>query len=100
MSKRTLVTVLVGINLLLLGGLILSAYRLPAAHAAEAAELVEGPRYLMVTGRTQAQVDVLYILDPKLRRLHCFSLTQSRPYRLVLRDQRDLQLDFGRRVPK
>ncbi len=69
MTKRAIIVLLVGLNLLLAATLILSAYRLPAAYA-QAAPL--GQNYLMVAAEIRAGVDGLYVIDLAQRRIHVF----------------------------
>jgi len=60
MNKRAIIVGLVGLNLLLLGGLILMAYELPQAHAQGVGR---GGNYVLVAGAIQESIDALYVLD-------------------------------------
>jgi len=59
MNKRAIIVALVGVNLLLLGGLILMAYDLPAAQA----QVGRGGNYVAVSGEIEEGIDALYVLD-------------------------------------
>jgi hypothetical protein len=92
MSKRALVVLLAGVNLLLLAVLILAGYRLPAAYA-QPAPL--GQNYLMVAGEIHDGVDGLYVLDLAQRRMFVFIPNRDQNNRRVtLEAFRDLQRDF------
>lgn len=92
MSKRAIIVLLVGANLLLLSVLILQTWRLPAAHA-QAMPL--GHNYVMVAGEVRDSVDALYIVDMARRRLHVFVPNRDqRNRRLFHVAARDLQRDF------
>lgn len=92
MTKRALVVLLVGINLVLLAVLVLAGYRLPAAYA-QAAPL--GQNYVMVAGEINDGVDALYILDLSQRRMFVFVPNRDQNNRrLALAGFRDLQRDF------
>lgn len=94
MSKRTLVTVLVGLNLFLLALLMLSAYSLPAARAQAAGG---GANYLLLTGEAQKDTDVLYLFDLRNRNLLVIEGRRvGQGARLVLRDARNLAADLRR----
>jgi len=60
MNKRAIIVGLVGLNLLLLGGVILTAYDLPQAHAQAAGR---GSNYLLVAGQIDPGIDALYVLN-------------------------------------
>lgn len=96
MTKRTLIVLLIGLNLLLAATFILTSWRLPTAYA-QAAPL--GQNYAMVTGEIRNGVDALYILDLPRRRMHVFVPSRDQNNRkLFYQGSRDLQRDFrGRR---
>ncbi len=90
MSKRAIVILLVGVNLLLATVLILVAGRLPEA-AAQAAPLSNN--FVMVSGSVLQNHDVLYVIDLANRDLHIFEVDRSTK-RIFHRDARDLLRDF------
>ena len=94
MSKRTLVTALVGLNLFLLALLMLSAYSLPAARAQAAGG---GSNYILVTAEAQKDTDVLYLFDLRNRNMLVVEGRRvGQGARLVLRDARNLANDLRR----
>ena len=60
MTKKSIIILLVGLNLVLLATLILTSWKLPAAYA-QAAPL--GQNYVMVAGEIRDGVDALYVID-------------------------------------
>jgi len=60
MSKRAIIVGLVGLNLLLLGGLLLMAYELPEARAQGVGRTGD---YVMVSGEIQEATDAVYLLS-------------------------------------
>lgn len=90
MSKRAWVVLLVGVNLLLLTSLIVTAWDLPKANA-QAAPLASN--YMMVAGVIMNQHDGLYIIDLSSRRIHMFEVDRTSK-QLVAVDVRDLKQDF------
>lgn len=92
MTKRAIVVLLVGLNLLLASVLVLSSYRLPAAYA-QAAPL--GQNYLMVAAEIRDGVDGLYVIDLAQRRMHVFIPNRDQVNRRLLHaGWRDLQKEF------
>jgi hypothetical protein len=94
-TKRSWIVILVGVNLLLLGSLLLEGYSLPSALAQSG---VRGGEFICVTAKPAGQIyDVLYVLDLPSHKLHGFypSLPQSK--QLTHAEPRDLKKDFGRR---
>jgi hypothetical protein len=92
MTKRAIIVLLVGVNLLLAATLILSTYR-PSAAYAQAAPL--GQNYLMVAGELRDGWDGLYIVDLAQRRMHVFVPNRDQnDRRLFHAGWRDLQKDF------
>ncbi|MFO0973721.1 MAG: hypothetical protein U1A27_09825 [Phycisphaerae bacterium] len=90
MSKRGLIVLLVGLNMVLATTLVLISGGLPAAYA-QAAPLAAN--YLMVSGVIQQSHDALYIIDLANRDLHVFEVDRT-TRRLFHRDVRDLLQDF------
>jgi hypothetical protein len=92
MSKRAVIVLLAGANLLLLAVLIIGSWRLPAAHA-QAVPL--NSNYLMVAGEIRDGADALYVFDLSRRRMHVFvpNVDQNNR-RIVYRGARDLERDF------
>ena len=67
MNKRTLVTLLIGLNLFLFTALVLTAYQPSSAQA----QAVGGAsNYMMLTGEVQQDADVLYLFDLANRNIH------------------------------
>lgn len=90
MTKRSLIVLLIGLNMVLATTLVLLCGRLPAAHA-QAAPLAAN--YLMVSGVIQQSHDALYVIDLANRDLHAFEVDRT-TRRLFHRDVRDLLQDF------
>lgn len=92
MTKRSLVVLLVGVNLVLLATLVLWTAPLPEARA-QAAPL--GQNYLMVAGQIRGGVDALYVIDLSHRRMHVFIPNRDQARRTVFYEGfRDLQREF------
>jgi hypothetical protein len=92
MTKRALIVLLVGVNLVLLATLILATWHLPAANA-QPAPL--GQNYVMVSGKINDQSDALYVVDVSQRRLHAFIPNRDiNNRRMFYAGYRDLQRDF------
>lgn len=92
MTKRALVVLLVGINLVLLAILIFGSWQLPEAYA-QAAPM--GSKYSMVTAEIRDGVDALYVLDLKHRRFHVFIPNRDQNNRKLFHaGVRDLVQDF------
>ncbi len=92
MTKRSLVVLLVGVNLVLLATLMLWTWRLPEARA-QIAPL--GQNYVIVAGQIRDGVDAVYVIDLSQRRLHVFLPNRNQANRTVLYGgYRDLQKEF------
>jgi len=90
MGKRSIVVLLVGVNVVLLTVLIVTAWDLPKANA-QAAPLASN--YVMVAGVVQSDHDALYIIDLSARTMHVFDIDRTnRNFNLL--DMRDLRRDF------
>jgi len=98
MSKRVFVVLLVGINFILLLGLLLSAYSPPAAFA-QAVPLTG--EYMLVTAEAELNNDAIYVIDLNKRQLHAFRARVPRggggPIQIGWVHMRDLKRDFQRR---
>ncbi len=93
LTKRFVIVILVGLNLLLLAALLIGSYSLPAAYAQGSTRAGD---FACVTAKASGQTyDVLYVLDLPARKLYAFYPTQSR--RLTTATPRDLSKDFGRK---
>lgn len=69
-GKRSLVVLLVGLNLMLLAALLISSYSLPAAYAQGRGRSGD---FVAVTAQALGQsYDVLYVLDVPERQLYAF----------------------------
>jgi len=96
MSKRVLIVLLAGLNVMLLVCLLLSAYSPPAAFAQAVARTGE---YILVAGEAEFNNDVIYLLDLNRRQLHAFRALIPRggqQIRMGWVGMRDLARDFGR----
>jgi len=92
MTKRALIILLVGVNLVLLATLILSNWQLPAAHA-QAAPV--GQNFLVVAAEIKDGADALYVFDLSQRRMHVFVPNRDQNDRRLFHvGFRDLQRDF------
>lgn len=94
-TKRSLVVALLGLNLLLLLGLLSAAYSLPTAHAAGGAKAGD---FACVTAKPPGQnYDVLYLLDQDDHKLHAFypARVGGKKYGYGYGKFRDLSADFG-----
>lgn len=69
MSRQALIIVLVGINLLLLGGLILFGYSPPEAKAQPVS--IRG-EFILVSAQAERANDTIYLLDLARRQMHAF----------------------------
>jgi hypothetical protein len=90
MTKKALIVLLVGVNLLLGTTLVLLSGR-PKTALAQAAPLAAN--YLMVSGVIQKDHDALYVIDLGNRELHVFEVDRT-TRRVTHRDRRDLLRDF------
>ena len=95
MTRRVLIVLLAGVNLLLLAGLVSTVYSPPAAFGQVQAR---GSDYLLVTTEVEPANDVLYLIDSHNKRMYAFRTTYPRmpgtPARFALLAQRDLTGDF------
>lgn len=100
MSKRILIIMLAGVNLLLLGVLIQTAQSPPQAIAQRAAEGIGAEGYLVITAKGGLHNETIYVLDAPNEMLHSFRTPLDRaagvPARMAYVDTRDLSLDFSR----
>lgn len=97
MTKKSVIVLLVGLNLILLATLVLTSWRLPAAYA-QAAPL--GQNFAMVAGEIRDGVDALYVIDLSQRRMHVFIPNRNQAAKtLIYSGYRDLEKEFrgGRR---
>jgi len=100
MTKHVMIVVLVGINLLLLAGVLLVTYSPPAAMAQAAA--VEGSAdgdYIVTTAEVELNNDIIYVFDVRNEFLHAFRthfprVGESQPVQLRHVFTRDLSRDF------
>ncbi|UCE61643.1 MAG: hypothetical protein JSU63_07820 [Phycisphaerales bacterium] len=92
-SKRSIIALLVGLNVLLLVLLVMGSYSMPAAFAG--ARAPDGD-YICVTAKAQGQsYDVLYMLDTKADTLHALYPTSVQSKQYATAAPRDLAADFG-----
>ena len=92
MSKRAIIILLAGLNLVLLASLFLTVYRPPAAYA----QAVPAPQSLvMATAEIRDKENALYMLDLAARRMHVFITNRAlNNRRMIYVGYRDLQRDF------
>lgn len=97
MTKRNVVVLLAGLNLLLLAMLILATYTPPAAYAQG---LTRAGEFVLVSAEAEQSNDAIYLLDLRSRQLHVFRSNFPRaggdPIRVAFMHTRDLVRDFGR----
>ena len=97
MTRRVIIILLAGLNLLLLAGMVFSVYTPSAAFAQIPARAGD---YVMVTTEVEPSNDVLYLVDSHAKRMYAFRTTYPRmpgtPARFMLLAQRDLTADFRR----
>jgi len=95
MTRRVLITLLLGVNLVLLLALVLTAYSPPQAIAQGIARSSE---YIMVAATAEVANDAIYLIDLRTRQMHAFRSTFPRladqPTRVTLMHTRDLARDF------
>ena len=100
MSKRGLMALLLGVNLLLLVVLLGSVVRLPEAFAQSSPK---DAQFFTITAKAAGQsYDVLYMLDlgQGAPRLHAFYPSARHAQRLSYAGCRDLDVDFGKVAPR
>ncbi len=94
-TRRSVIAILVGVNLVLLAALLMGSYSLPAALGQGAARAGD---FVCVTAKAAGQsYDVLYLLDVRGRKLYGFYPAAAQPVRLTATAPRDLAADFGRK---
>ena len=95
LTKRSLIVLLVGLNLLLAAVLALGSYSLPSA-VAQAAARGRGD-FMSVTAMVGGQsYDVLYVVDIANSKLHALYPPNVQTRQLSYGGFRDLKADFGR----
>lgn len=96
MTKRTLISLLIAVNLFLAGALVLSAYTPPQAFAQAFGRSGE---FMLVSAEAETSNDAIYLIDLRNRQMHAFRSTFPRaagePTRITLLHTRDLARDFG-----
>ena len=101
LTKQAMIVALVGLNLLLLAGVILVGYTPPAAFAQDAA--VGGEQPDIVLG-VQAEIgsDATYVIDGRNQLLHVFRTPfpykEGDPIRVFYIGTRDLSRDFRKEL--
>ncbi len=92
MSRKSIITLLVGANLLLLSVLIVG-YTEPKTAYAQVAPAAQ--KYVMVSGEIRDGVDALYIIDLSRRALHVYIPNRElNRRRMIYSGARDLSRDF------
>ena len=92
--KRTLVTALAGLNLLLLAGLILASYEPPAAYAQGRGRPGD---YVMATCQVHSDYDVLAVINAQKGLMFIYLPRETRNgAKLVAAGFRNLNRDFAR----
>jgi hypothetical protein len=92
--KRTLIVVLVSVNLALLVALVFG----PASPRADAQVIGGGADYLMVTGQIGTNWDGVYIVDLDTRRMLSMRWDRTRKQMVPIRG-RQLRTDFQAATP-
>jgi hypothetical protein len=95
LSKRTIIVALVGLNLFLLGALILSSYAPPAAYAQVRGRPGD---FVMATTQIHKDIDALTVIHTPTGAMHVFVPQESKngaSLQYVM--TRDLNRDFNRR---
>ncbi len=93
MSKRSVISALIGVNLFLLSALLMSSFSPPAAMAQRVGA---SSNFVAVTSQSDTDYDVLFLLDLGERRLHLFKPNRDRSGDIGYVGARDLAQDFGR----
>lgn len=94
LTKRCIIAILGGINLLLAAALILASQPAPSAFAQRGAR---AGNFVSVTAKASGQsYDVLYVLDVPGQKLHGYYPAGGRGGNLIATPPRDLAQDFGR----
>ena len=92
-AKRSLITLLVGLNLLLLVVLMIGSYSMPSAFAQAAKRPGD---FIAVTAKAQGQAfDVLYLLDSGDHKLYALYPTSLQRKQYAAVQPRDLKKDFA-----
>ncbi|MBN1512716.1 MAG: hypothetical protein JXB13_11940 [Phycisphaerae bacterium] len=94
-SKRSLIVLLAGVNIVLLAALVFSVASPPAA-IAQVAPGRPGD-FMMATGSVTNQLDAVFIIDSPGRLLHCFLPAQNKSGQLMHAQTRSLANDFRSR---
>ncbi len=98
MSKRILIIVLAGVNLLLLWILIQATHPSPSAIAQMVAEEGRREGYLVVAAKADLNNEAIFVFDTVDDLLHVFRTPSpyiaGSPLNVVLMDARDLSEDF------
>ena len=105
-SKQALIVALVGLNLLLLAGVILTACPPPAAMAqtVPAATAAETGNYMLVSCMAEPGNDAIYVLDVNNQFMFAFRTPYpyqiGDPVQIQFVSMRDLGRDFRKEVKK
>jgi hypothetical protein len=91
MNKRTGLSALICLNVVLATAIAVIAWPAPVSAHAQAAGLAGN--YLAVTGEIQDQFDALYVLDVRARTIHAFTYDRGNK-QLSYIAWRDLERDF------
>lgn len=102
MNKRSVILLLIGVNVMLLAAIGFTVYTPPSAYA-QAAGARRG-EYLLLGARAEVLNDAVYMLDAGNRKLHVFRLAFPRnaitgATSVGLAGTRDLSRDFGGQAP-
>ena len=96
MTRRVVIVLMAGLNLLLLAVLLLGSYSPPAAFAQA---MARGGEFILISARAEQSNDAIYLLDLRTRQLHTFRSpfprTGGDPIRIAHVNTRDLVRDFG-----
>lgn len=93
LTKHSLITALVGVNLVLAAALVFSFDLVPEAYADRGGRPGD---FSMCTVVVKRDIGCIYILDHADRKLHCFAPTRGKDGTLSYVQTRDLESDFRR----
>ncbi len=92
-TKRSIIVLLAGLNVLLAAGLLAGVVALPTAHA-QAGGRAGG--FISVSAKARGQAyDVVYILDKTQEKLHAFYPANVQTKKFSYGQNRDLKQDFA-----
>ena len=104
LSKQAIIVALVGLNLLLLAGVVLVGYTPPAAMAQEAAAAAGEPADTVLGVQAEIGNDAIYVIDGRNQFLHVFRTPfpyrDGDPVQIFYIGTRDLSREFRKEARK